>query len=375
MTAAPFLTDASAVPTPALLIDLDRVDANIGAMLAQCGGVPGAWRPHVKTAKAAVVMERFLAHGITTFKCATTRELRVLLRLGAPDVLLAFPAVGATAARARELLTTSTATRGSVLVESIAHLEAWRESGIGVFLDLNPGMDRTGGDPSRADDVSALARAVVHMGCVLRGIHWYDGHLAGAAPAERESVGFAGYDRLLTVVAALRDRGIAIDEIVVAGTPATPVALRYARWAEAGCVVRISPGTVVFNDRTSLAQLPDSWGLQPAAVVLTSVVSHPRPGRITCDAGHKSVSADAGVPTCAVLGRPEWEPSKPSEEHLPVDLPAGAERPPIGATFELLPTHICPTVNNFDEAIVVSHGRIVGTTPIDGRGHDGLDAV
>ena len=82
----PLLHEASAIPTPALLIDLDRVDTNIAAMIAQCGSAD-RWRPHVKTAKAAVVMQRYLAHGVTHFKCATTKELAVLLRLGAPDVL------------------------------------------------------------------------------------------------------------------------------------------------------------------------------------------------------------------------------------------------------------------------------------------------
>jgi D-serine deaminase-like pyridoxal phosphate-dependent protein len=367
----PLLTAPTAIPTPALLIDLDRVDANIAAMIAQCGSAD-RWRPHVKTAKAAVVMQRYLAQGVTHFKCATTKELAVLLQLGAPDVLLAFPALGATATRARALLAAAPATRGSILVESAAHLEAWQGSGVGVFLDLNPGMDRTGSDPSAVRDVRALIDTVTAAGCKFRGIHWYDGHLAGAAESGRDAVGFAGYDRLLGLVAALQADGVRIGEIIVAGTPATPVALRYARWAETGTSVRVSPGTVVFNDRTSLAQLPAVWGLTPAATVLTTVVSHPRAGRVTTDAGHKSVSADAGVPTCVVIGHWDWAPAKPSEEHLPIDLPPGAAVPPIGTMLELLATHICPTVNNFDEAVLVRDGRVVGTTPIDARGHDGM---
>ena len=367
----PLLAAPATIPTPALLIDLDRVDANIAAMIAQCGSAD-RWRPHVKTAKAAVVMQRYLTHGVTHFKCATTKELAVLLQLGAPDVLLAFPALGATATRARALLAAAPSTRGSILVESAAHLAAWQGSGVGVFLDLNPGMDRTGGDPTAVASIRALIDAVAAAGCTFRGLHWYDGHLAGAAESERDAVGFAGYDRLLALVAALQADGVNIGEIIVAGTPATPVALRYTRWAETTTTVRVSPGTVVFNDRTSLAQLPASWGLTPAAVVLTTVVSHPRAGRVTTDAGHKSVSADAGVPTCAVIGHPEWAPAKPSEEHLPIDLPAGAAVPPIGTLLELLPAHICPTVNNFDEAVLVQGGRVVGTTPIDARGHDGM---
>src|SRR5262249_15736101 len=106
----------------------------------------------------------------------------------------------------------------------------------------------------------------------------------------------------------------------------------------------------------------------PAAVVMTRVVSHPAPGMITCDAGHKTVSADAGVPTCVVLGHPELEPLKPSEEHLPMRVAEGAAVPPIGELLYLAPQHICPTVNNFDHAVIVSGGKLIAVEPVSARG-------
>jgi len=83
------------------------------------------------------------------------------------------------------------------------------------------------------------------------------------------------------------------------------------------------------------------------------------------------VSADAGVPTCTVLGHEDWHPSKPSEEHLPIDLPAESELPPIGAPLLLLARHICPTVNNFDEALLVRDGQIGRAVPVTARGREG----
>ena len=359
------------IPTPSLLIYLDRVDANIRAVIAQCGGDPARWRPHVKTAKLADVMSRFLALGITHFKCATTKELRVLLDLGAPDVLLAFPVVGATARRVRAMAEAHRQSRVSVLIESPKHLEPFAGSGIGVFIDCNPGMDRTGSDPRNTDAIASLARTVVASQCEFRGLHWYDGHLHGLSMNERTAIAHRGYDELAGLVARLEAAGIAPAEVIVAGTPAAPCALSYPRWSAISRNVQISPGTVVYNDTTSLEQLPAEWGLSAAALVLASVVSHPRAGRFTCDAGHKSVSADAGVPTCAVVGHGDWTPSKPSEEHLPVDC-GPASVPAVGAPLLLLPRHVCPTVNNFDEAVMIRDGRIVGTSPVTARGHDGL---
>ena len=362
------IAGADNIPTPALLIYPDRVDDNIRAVIAQCGGNPARWRPHVKTAKIGDVMARFATHGVTRFKCATSKELRTLLDLNAPDVLVAFPMVGANAARVRSLATAHPRTRVSVLVESADHLAAFRGSGMGVFVDCNPGMDRTGRDPANAAGVAALANMIVESGCEFRGVHWYDGHLHGLDMDERTRAAHRGYDALLKLVAQLASNGRAPREIIVAGTPASPCALSYGRWKETGADVEISPGTVVYNDATSLTQLPADWGLRPAALVLSTVVSHPRAARITCDAGHKTVSADAGVPTCTVVGHEGWTPAKPSEEHLPIDVPAGDAAPAIGANLLLLPRHVCPTVNNFDEALFVRAGRVEKTVVVTARG-------
>lgn len=362
------LTGVETIPTPALLIYPDRVDANIRAVVAQCGAQPSRWRPHVKTAKIGDVMARFLAHGITRFKCATAKEMRTLLELGAPDVLLSFPVVGANAARVRALAAAHPKSRVSVLVESVQHLAAFSGSGLGVFVDCNPGMDRTGLDPANVAGLVSLANAISAAGCTFRGLHWYDGHLHGMEPRERDRVAHKGYDSLLALVAQLKSRGLAPAEIIVAGTPASPCALSYHRWNETGAEVEISPGTVVYNDATSLEQMPPEWGLVPAALVLSTVVSHPRAARVTCDAGHKTVSADAGVPTCSVVGHNEWTPAKPSEEHLPIDVPAGTAVPAIGSHVLLLPRHICPTVNNFDEALFVRAGRVERTVVVTARG-------
>ncbi len=362
------IPDTPGLLTPALLIYAEAVDANIAATI-RAAGSPDRWRPHVKTAKLAWVMQRQLDHGLRQFKCATTRELAVLCRLGAPDVLLAFPVVGANARRVAELAVVHPTTRVSVLVESPTQLGQWRGAPVSICIDVNPGMDRTG-LTADSDAVLVLARGARDMGLELAGLHWYDGHLGGVSADERERVAHAGYDRLLHLVGFLESAGVPVPEVITSGTPAAPHALSYPRFAGASFAHRISPGTPVYGDLTSLAQLPVAWGYRPAALVLAAVVSQPRRGRVTCDAGHKAVGADAGVPTCAVLGHPEWEPVRPSEEHLPIDLPPDAEAPEIGTQLYLVPRHICPTINNFDAAAIVSGGRAVRLEEVTARGHE-----
>lgn len=358
------------VMTPALAIYPEIVDSNIRTTLRLLGGDANRWRPHVKTAKLGLMMRRLVEHGIANFKCSTSLELLTVCEAGATDVVVAYPMVGANARRVREVSEQFPLINVSALVESEEHIEAWQGSPVGLFIDVNPGMNRTGIEQDRADEIIQLARAIQDAGQVFRGLHYYDGHLSSTPLPERESVAHRGYDRLMEVIAAFGRAEIAIGEIITAGTPAFPCTLSYSAFSRGPFIHRASPGTVVYNDCSSLSQLPPEYGYRPAAVVVSTVVSRPAPGRLTCDAGHKTVSADSGVPTCAVIDHPEFLPSKPSEEHLPIDVLEGSSMPMTGEALYLVPRHICPTVNNFDHALIVIGGRIVGVERVTSRGRE-----
>ena len=358
------------VQTPALAIYPEIVDSNIAITLQLLSGDPNRWRPHVKTAKLAFSMRRLVEAGIENFKCSTSLELITACQIGARDVLLAYPVVGANARRIRDLASQFDSAQISALVESEQQVHSWSGSRVGLFIDVNPGMDRTGIEHDRVDEIVRLAREISAAGLAFRGVHYYDGHLSSLALPERELVAHRGYDQLMEIIAALSKAGFAPAEVITAGTPAFPCTLSYAGFQDAGFVHRASPGTVIYCDCSSLAQLPAEYGYRPAAVVLSTVVSHPSQRRLTCDAGHKTVSADAGAPTCAVIGRPELLPLKPSEEHLPIEARPGAEIPALGETLYLVPRHVCPTVNNFDHALIVAAGRITGVERVTARGRE-----
>jgi D-serine deaminase-like pyridoxal phosphate-dependent protein len=363
--------DAGSILTPALLIYPELVDANIRATLRLAGDDPNRWRPHIKTAKLAATVRRFLAHGVVNVKCSTTLELLTACECGAADVLLAFAVVGANARRVLDIAAEFPQTRISVLIENAEQARVWHGTRIGMFIDVNPGMNRTGIGEERTGEIVTLACA---LGRQFRGLHYYDGHVAGFAPDEREQRVHHGYDRLLALIRALEAAGANAEEVITSGTPAAPFAMSYAGFGGASFVHRISPGTVVYNDTTSLDQLPD-FGYMPAAIVLSTVISHPAARAVTCDAGHKSVSADAGVPTCAVIGQPGLTPLKPSEEHLPIEGFAGDTLPRIGDKLYLVPRHVCPSVNNFDQALMIVDGRIAGVESVTARGHENPLAV
>jgi D-serine deaminase-like pyridoxal phosphate-dependent protein len=362
--------DIENVLTPAVLLYPEFVASNIERTLDLLGGDTNRWRAHIKTAKLGYTLRMLVERGIRNFKCATTLELLVACRSGAQDVLFAHPAVGANARRVREIAEQFPQVRISVLAESEKQIEQWRGSRVGIFLDVNPGMNRTGIEQSHSSKIVELARAIGHLGLEFRGLHYYDGHYGSLVQLERTAAAHSGYERLLKVVSEIERSGMSVPEVITAGTPTFPCSLSFDGFRTGSFLHRVSPGTVVYCDATTLVQLPSEYGYRPAVLVLTSVVSQPRAGIFTCDAGHKAVSADAGVPTCVVVGHSELTPLSPSEEHLPMALQGGAVGPQVGEALYLLPRHVCPTVNNFDCALLVQEGKVKSVEKVSARGRE-----
>jgi D-serine deaminase-like pyridoxal phosphate-dependent protein len=237
---------------------------------------------------------------------------------------------------------------------------------VGVFVDVNPGMDRTGAPIDQRERIAATARAA---GARLRGVHFYDGHLHQTDRTERTRAVHAGYDRLRELVRELEQAGASVAEVVTAGTPALLDALAYEGFAATGAPRhRVSAGTVVYHDARSQEQCPE-LGLRPAALVMARVVSRPAPDLATCDAGSKSLAAEAGDPCAVVLGRPDLEALRPSEEHLPLRGQPEA-LPSRGSILQLIPRHVCPTVNLAEQAALVDAGRLVDVVEVRARAHE-----
>jgi D-serine deaminase-like pyridoxal phosphate-dependent protein len=256
-------------------------------------------------------------------------------------------------------------------VEAETQVHQWKGTAVELFIDINAGMNRTGIERSHCQQIVGLAEAIRTEGLKFRGLHFYDGNTTESDLAERAKRAHERYGDLLAIVAALKSQSIPVEEVVTSGTPALPCSLSYPPLWKGSFLHTVSPGTVVYNDASSLDQLPDAYGLAPAVAVVSRVISHPKEGIATCDAGHKSVSVDSGVPNCVILGHPELRGLKPSEEHLPFEIEGSLDAPAIGSVLYLVPRHVCPTVNNFDRAAVVENGQVIGVEPVTARGREG----
>lgn len=356
--------------TPALIVDTDIVRQNIGCMQRLLGGDLRRWRPHLKTVKISRVMRMLVDAGVHTAKCATTRELLVACESGFDDVLVSFSHMGANAARVAQIAEQFPNVHVSTLVEDAEQIASWRGTRIGIFVDVNLGMNRTGIEEERGADIARLIREILDAGLDFRGLHGYDGHATEENVDERTEHAHARYRKLIELVDQLKSAGMPVREIVTTGTPALPCGASFEPFRSGSFRHQVSPGTTVYCDLSSLKQLPEAYGFAPAVSVLSRVISHPLPNVITCDAGHKAVSVDSGVPNCAAVGHPELRPLKPSEEHLPIEVAPGSEAPRLGSLLRLIPRHVCPTVNNANFAVLIAGGEISSIEEVTARGHE-----
>ncbi len=355
------------IDTPALLVYEDLVRHNIREVLRVCGSAERIVT-HVKTHKSAEVLAMQMGAGMTSFKCATLREAELLAEHGAAEVVIAYPMLHpAKLRRLSSLLKLYPETEFRAIASAREHLAALSsvaaDAGveIGVYVDLDTGMHRTGVQPG-AEAGGFYADVAEASGLKALGVHVFDGHTLYKPNVEERA---ALVDRSIEHVHDLWDRadrrGIEVSDNIAGGSWSFHLYLKEER-------LRVSPGTWVYWDSRNATM--SELNFRVAAVVLSQVIdADPERGTVTLDAGSKSVSPDQ--PTehrFKIVGHPNAALTAQSEEHGVVAL--NGERLKVGGLALVAPGHACTTTVKFPYALVVdSDGDVVGRYHHQARDH------
>ena len=355
------------IATPALVIYPEMVAENIRRIGEMLSGYEGL-RPHIKTHKMSRIARMQLEGGITKFKCATPKEAALLIGVGATDILIAYPIVGKTVQRVIDLKKEHPAADLKVIADDMDAVRALSKAcvaagvDLGVMIDLNTGMDRTGAYSPEA--AVALSKTINELpGLCFEGLHAYDGHVSDPSAEVRKQDAMEAIDKAIRIKGLIEKEGPAVKTVIASGSPS------FEFNAQVPEVDEVSPGTWIFWDSGYEEKMPGRF--RWAALVLSTVISRPGPDLITLDAGSKSISPDTPAPHFRALGLPEdMEFVVRSEEHQALRLPPGTPIPSVGDVLYLVSRHICTTINLFDKAhIIDGQGRFIETWPVDGRGH------
>lgn len=355
------------IPTPAAVVDLDRMRANLDRMAEYAARHGLALRPHTKTHKSAELASEQLRRGAAGVTVATVREAEVMATV-AHDVFFAYPPVGY--GKIERLLALPEHIRITVAIDSAEALEliaaaasaAGRE--VGVLVELDVGMRRVGiGEPSAA---AALAhRACDHAALAYRGITFYPGHVREAVAQQGTALARLR-DDLARFLEALERSGVSPTTVSGGSTP-TAFASH-----ELGSLTEIRPGTYIFNDRTTAEVGACAWE-DCAYTVLATIVSTAVAGQAVVDAGSKALTREElrspdGAGFGALFDRPEVVVKALSEEHGTLDLTRTDWRPRIGERVRIVPNHVCVSVNMHPRVWGVEHDAVRTSWEVAARG-------
>ncbi len=353
------------IPSPSLIVFRDVLVRNIERMMGISGDVTRL-RPHCKTHKMQAVIQMQVDRGITRHKCATIAELEMLVDAGADDILLAYPLVGPNIRRVVELLGRCPDLRLTVTVDHADPADrlnrALEDAGLvaRVLLDIDTGQRRTG--MVIGPEAAAFYRRLSGMaGLQVVGLHAYDGQNHQTDVSERRSA----VDQMWQEVVRFRDQlernGLQVRQIVAGGTGSFPMLAERDDPA-----LELSPGTCVLFDAGYRHAFPD-LPFEPAALLLTRVVSRPAARRVTLDAGNKSVASDPLIEERLVFPTvPDASIVIHNEEHLVMET-EHADRFVPGDWMLAIPWHICPTSALHQDVAVVVDGRLVERWPVTAR--------
>lgn len=335
--------------TPALIVDLDIMEANLAraAEYARRHGL--RLRPHTKTHKSPLLARRQLALGAAGLTVAKVGEAEVMLEAEPADLLVAYPVIGES--KLRRLVEVARRTRVTVALDSLAAAEglsqAARAGGVefGVLAEADLGLHRVGVGPGVAlVELIEGIRGLPNLD--WKGVDFYPGHIK-ALDAAGEGALTDLNRNVRQMLQALVAAGLK-PEIVSGGS--TPTLFRSH---EIEGVNEIRPGTYIFNDRNTVAcgGCERSWC---AATILCTVVSTAVPGQMIIDGGSKTFSSDrlstgGDGDFGEIAGMPGARFVKMNEEHGFVQLPAGSSVPEVGSRVQVLPNHICVAVNLHEE--------------------------
>jgi D-serine deaminase-like pyridoxal phosphate-dependent protein len=358
----------SELDTPALLVDLDVMERNLGraAEYAETHGL--RLRPHTKTHKIPALARMQLASGAAGLTVAKVGEAEVMMAAEPPDLLVAFPVVGR--AKLKRLIPLARKTRVTVSLDNLSAAQQIAEAArrakvtIGVLAEVDVGLGRVGVTPGQ--ELIQLARGVEKLpGLTFEGIAFFPGHVR-----KLDEKGLATLRQVGVLIQQMLDdfRRAGAEVRTVSGG-STPTLFHSH---ELSGLTEIRPGTYVFNDmntvRSGGCTLEDC-----AASVLVTVVSVARPGQMIVDGGSKTFSSDPPMNAAErTFGRvteaPECVFHNMNEEHGFVDIRNAGRSFTVGARVRITPNHICPAVNLHERVYGVRGGEVERVWEVAARG-------
>ena len=374
----------NAIDTPALVVDLDKMERNLRTMAAFAAKHQVRLRPHAKMHKSAELSKLQIAAGAVGVCVQKTSEAEALVAGGVHNIFITNEVISPFKLERVASLTRVIAPLGGKLaicvdsIEGISRLAASMNEGrvasgiasiIDVFIELDVGQSRCGVLPGPA--AVALALEIFrHPALNFAGLQAYHGkaqHMRSAA--ERQTAILQAIKAVRLTRDLIEGVGIKVGLVTGGGTGTALLEAASKLYGE------LQAGSYLFMDADYAANEPaiDQPRFKHALFVKTQIISV-HAAHVVCDAGHKSHAIDSGMPKVhAFSSRSALDYSNGGDEHGILKPATGSTRlPGLGSMLWLIPGHCDPTVNLHNEMIGVRGGLLDGLVEriiaVDARG-------
>ncbi len=354
--------------TPALLIDLDKMEANIQTMADYFTTVNAMLRPHVKTHKTPIISHKQIAAGAIGVTCAKLGEAEAVIHAGVRDVLIANQVVGShkiarliNLARHSEIMV---AVDNPQNVRDISAAAAAKGVTVRMLVEVNVGMNRCGVESGKP--ALELAKQIRQSSNLkFEGLMGYEGHtVAKPDLKEREANVREAMQHLINAKHYLEKHGVEVSIMSGGGTGTFNITGSIPEMTE------VQAGSYIFMDSTYRNVEGVGEQFDCSLSVLATVVSRPAPDRVIVDTGLKVLAKEFGIPQ--PIGITGVEMTGLSEEHGTLKSVGQVSETDVSLTpgdkIEILPTHCCTTVNLHDRYYGIRNGIVESVWDIAARG-------
>jgi D-serine deaminase-like pyridoxal phosphate-dependent protein len=355
--------------TPALCVDLDRMERNVRTMQESMTRHGIASRPHAKTHKTAAIAKYQLATGSIGICCAKISEAEALSAAGVDRILMT--TANPSASKIRRAM--AIRRRDATFVQAVDEEQnardlsaAAREAGVIADVVVDVAVGTRSGIPPGAGAVALAGLVDTLPSLRLRGMLSYDGGVQHANGfAARKERALKAIQPSVETFEAMKKAGLNTEIFSGGGTGTYNLMHLVPGFSD------VQVGSYVFMDMQYLAigneAGPVFNDFDPSLTVVTTVLNNRFPNRLTTDAGAKALTIN--TPRAGVIGEPGMDYSATSDEFGSIQLTSPPSKPyRIGDKLEVIVPHCDPAVNEYDQMYGIRGDRVEVVWRIDARG-------
>ena len=355
--------------TPALCVDLDKLEQNLATMKAKLASSGIAARPHAKTHKCPAIAKLQMAAGAIGICTAKVSEAEALYANGVDKILMTTSNVTANKIR-RAMAIRKTNPNFIQAVDYAPNArdlnDAAKEAGIVADVVIDVAVGTRSGIPAgrMALELAQLVDKLPNL--ELHGLLSYDGgaqHIKGFKTRLDETLENIAPN--VETFEMMKRSGLNTGIFSGGGTGTYNIMTRVKG------ITDLQVGSYIFMDAQYLEIGGESGDVYtdfaPSLTVMTTVLNTYFPGRITTDAGAKALTLNK--PDAIVIGEKGFSYNAGSDEFGSIRYETATKTYKVGDKLELIVPHCDPVVNEYDQIYGTRKDRVEVIWPIAARGH------